>query len=333
VSVFDERKEWLEQRRQGLGGTDIAAILGLSPWKNALDVYLGKLGMTEQKEPTEAMFWGNAMERIIAQRYVEITGRRVATGEAVAACFPNQPSGIWNGQTILEHPDCPVVLGTPDGIAFEAGRGVEIKTAGFKGQEWGKAGTDEVPHHYRLQVAQYMAITNLPAWDIAVLFSGNRFEVFTVARDFELEEVIILTARQFWQENIERRVPPPLDGSDTWKQYLARTHAIGSTQILTETPEGRAAAQSLKEAQARKAAAEYDETLAKNQLMQIVGDAKGMKFGDGGKAQWVRSRPEEVIDWEAVAKSLSATPEQIAPFTSQKSKSAYIRYYAGKEQQ
>jgi predicted phage-related endonuclease len=338
--VFDERKEWLEGRKSGIGGTDVSAILNLNPWKNPIDVYLGKIGAAEFKEPNEAMFWGRELELIVTKRYAALTGQAVMPSSGVAQLYPNH-SSVWGEQTLLEHPDAPFILGTPDGIAgvvvgadrhFIPGRGVEIKTAAFKSHEWGKPGTDEVPHHYRLQVAQYMAITGLAEWDIAALFSGNKLEIFTVKRDLEVETAIINAAVEFWAEHVIKRVPPKIDGSLTYARHLARKFAVGNQTLIQSTDEIESAAATLRDVQARIKASEVDEALAKNTLANLIGENKGAKLSKGGTVQWVRPRAEQVTDWEALATELGATAEQIEAHTKPRPKSAYVRLYEGKKQ-
>lgn len=335
ADVFDERKEWFEQRGKGLGGTDTSAVVNLNPWKSALDVYLGKLGLTEQREPTEAMFWGNYLERGVAIQYAARTQRNVVPpeliGKYLAEMFPTLIADVWGAQTLLHHPDLPFVLGTPDGLILGESRGLEIKTSGYKSAEWGKPGTDEIPTHYHIQCAQYMAITGFDVWDLAALFSGNRLELYTIGRDRSLEDTLLNAAADFWHNNVEARVPPPLDGSSSWTRHLGRTFAIGNQNWVEPTPELEIAAEHLRDAQARYDAACADESLAKNQIAAILGESKGAKLRDGNKVQWIRSRPSDVTNWEAVAMGLNPTPEQIAEHTTKQTRNAYVRFFEGKK--
>lgn len=346
ATLFDTRKEWLEGRKAGIGGTDISAVLGLNPWKTPLDVFLGKTnaGDHNERRPSEAMFWGNALEPIIRQRYAEIAHASVCPPEFINELFPR--SIAWDGQTLIEHERLPFVLGTPDGIVYEPGtslatRGLEIKTAGFKGAEWGKEGTDEVPDHYRLQVAWYMAITGLEQWDIAALFSGNRLEIFRVQRDQELESMLLNSAVEFWEKHVTPRIPPRVDGTAAWSAHLAKKYAIGTQTFLEKVPEADTFAALLTDAQARIKAAEADERLAKNELATLIADNKGVKLADGGKVQWIRSRPETLTDWEAAFQVLAHRCQSainqpdldavVAAHTTTKARTPYVRMYAAKE--
>lgn len=71
------REEWLAERKTGIGGSDAAAVLGISPWRTPVDVWLDKTGRKQPGEETEAMRIGAELEDFVARRYVERTGRQV----------------------------------------------------------------------------------------------------------------------------------------------------------------------------------------------------------------------------------------------------------------
>ena len=137
MSVVEQREEWLAQRVHGIGGTDIAAIVNRSPWKNPLDVYLGKLGLTEWEQPNEAMRWGSRLEALIAEEYGRQMDVPVARGTQITGLFSADRCAAWDDQVIVRHERHPVVIGTPDGIVPMLDRGLEIKNVSFQGQEWG----------------------------------------------------------------------------------------------------------------------------------------------------------------------------------------------------
>src|SRR5262245_12139818 len=72
------REAWLEARRNGIGGSDAAAVLGCHPWKSALELYAEKIGVEDLdlSEP-EWVYWGKVLEPQIAARYMKETGRTV----------------------------------------------------------------------------------------------------------------------------------------------------------------------------------------------------------------------------------------------------------------
>ena len=79
VETTDLSKEqWLQYRQQGIGGSDVASLLGLSKWKSALELWLEKTGQADAfSVENEAMYWGNVLEPVIRTQFSELTGKPV----------------------------------------------------------------------------------------------------------------------------------------------------------------------------------------------------------------------------------------------------------------
>jgi len=201
-SVLDTtRTEWLQERRRGIGGSDVAAILGLSPWKTPLDVYLDKVGQSAASDTdSPAMYWGRTLEPVIRQHYADTTGRNVI-----------QPPNI------LTHPEHAFMLANVDGLT-EDGRVFEAKTA-RTAQGWGEPGSGEVPDAYALQVQHYMAVTGLPVADVAVLIGGSDFRLYHVEADPGLQADLILEEANFWQRVVKQRPPEPVTFAEVAQRW------------------------------------------------------------------------------------------------------------------
>lgn len=204
---MNAREEWLDQRRAGLGGSDIGAILGLSKFKTPVDVWLEKTGRSAGQDESLQMRFGTYAEDFVAQEYSKKTGR-----------------AVQRFTTMLHHPTAPLLgnvdrLIVPEGakVASHKGeirtdRGLECKTASafatLNDAEWGEEGTDQVPASYLVQVATYMALTNCPHWDLAVLFGNQELRIYNLRRDRELEEEIIARADEWWNRYVVADVAP-----------------------------------------------------------------------------------------------------------------------------
>lgn len=69
-------QEWLEDRRKGIGGSDVATILGLNQYKSAYQLWLEKTGQVELKDTeSEPAYWGNVLEEVVAKEFQERTGK------------------------------------------------------------------------------------------------------------------------------------------------------------------------------------------------------------------------------------------------------------------
>ena len=76
------RDEWLEKRRHGIGGSDAAIIMGVSPFSSLMDLWLDKTGQFEANEDdaSEAMYWGNVLEDV-----APVSSRSALVSEFVGA--------------------------------------------------------------------------------------------------------------------------------------------------------------------------------------------------------------------------------------------------------
>ena len=69
-----DKQQWLEGRRRGIGGSDVAAVLQLSPWRTPLDVWNDKLGLSPEHEMTSSLYWGTTLEQVVAKEFANRTG-------------------------------------------------------------------------------------------------------------------------------------------------------------------------------------------------------------------------------------------------------------------
>lgn len=288
MAVNDARKEWLEARRQGIGGSEIAAIVGVSKWRAPIDVWASKTGRTPQgfgqpdDDPTnQFLWWGTALEPLIARRYSVETGY-----------------DLIEDVGIVHHAEHSVLLGSPDRLVKGMPRGLEIKNSGYKGPEWGQPGTDQIPEHYLLQCAWYMAVCDLNRWDLAVLFGGNRCEIFTIHRNAGLEDFLLEAGLRFWRDYVVTDREPPVDSTERYGEYLAQKFATGNQEVITAPPELVAFAEQLYAANRFMEFAETKKREALNQLAAFIGQAKGTKHPNF-KVTWVRSKPTSTVDFKS----------------------------------
>ena len=191
--------EWLEARRKGIGGSDAAAIVGLSPWRTPLEVYLDKIGESQDIETID-MRRGRLLEPVVRQMYADETGRTVVT--------PN---------TIITNPNLPFALANLDGIA-SGGRVLECKTARFR-SGWGEPGSPDIPVPYLCQVQHCMMVADLPCADVPVLFGDFDFAIYHVPADAEFQALLAECEEGFWASVIQRIPPDPVDAADIQRRW------------------------------------------------------------------------------------------------------------------
>ena len=283
------RELWLEMRRSALGGSDIAAICGLSRFRGPLEVYLDKRGLLEPEPDNEAMYWGRSLEEPIAARYAEETGARLVHGE-----WTVRPGEPWAG-------------GTPDRIVCDAdGKplwGLEIKTSGSS-EGWGEPGTDQIPDYYRTQVAWYQWVCGLDRWDVAVLFMGREFRRYTVMCDEALQDRLVSIGRKFWHEHVLASVPPePSHRSvDTIKRMFP---ANTDDTLIAATNQHEELVYELRRAKDRLADEQLIVDELETRVKAIIGEHAGLE-GRDWRVTWKNNRPTISDDWMGIATALAA---------------------------
>lgn len=216
---MNARENWLAERRSGIGGSDIAAILGLSPFKTAVDVYLDKTGQIEDTNQNEAMYWGTVLEDVVAKHYADTSGNKV---QRLGNMIRHHTHG-WMIANIDRAIVTPGSRARFDGKQLLGAEGIlECKTASaYKAGEWGAPDDDEaLPTHYAAQAMWYLAVTQQEWCDVAVLIGGQKYLVKRVEKDIQTINGMFERADEFWYKNVVERIPPdPKTGDDALKLY------------------------------------------------------------------------------------------------------------------
>lgn len=264
--------DWLEYRKQGIGGSDASVVCGISRYKSPVELWLDKTGQLPPQEAGEAAYWGTQLEPFVRAEFTKRTGIEVQ-------CV----------RQLLQSRELPFMLANLDGICEVPDYGTcifEAKTASaYKAGEWDNA----IPDEYQLQIQHYMAVTGYKAAYIAVLIGGNTFRWKFVERDEELISMLIDLEADFWR-HVQDCTPPPLDGSDASAKFLAQRFPSSTPKSQIALPD--AAADLL---------AQYDEACeeleavtmrkqeAENLLKEMMGDNEVGTAGD------------RIVTWKSVS--------------------------------
>lgn len=280
---------WLKERRTGIGGSDAAAVLGLSKWKTPLEVWQEKRGDVGPQLDNEPMLWGRALEPVIRQQYAERTGRIVRVPE-----------------TIIRHPSIEFMLANLDGFTDDR-RIVEIKTA-RSGNDWGEPGTDEVPPAYLIQVQHYLAVTGFDVADIAVLIGGSDFRLYEVPADPELQDMIVKGEAEFWHLVCEGIPPEPVSYADAQARF---GHASREGSVVASA-EVLQAVERLRLVKEQAKALEAEEESLKATVMIALGENDTLIHGGKSLVTWKAAKPSMRFDTTAFKE---AHPDLYAGFT------------------
>lgn len=259
------RIDWLKARRSGIGGSDVAAILGLNKYKSALDIYNDKISTEEPKDQqTEAAYFGSILEDVVAKEFSKRTGLKVQRVNTML----RSGKGDWmiaNIDRAVVNPDIAGRVSVYDEQRqAETGRMIstnwilECKTANqFMADMWGESQEPEIvsgkvvtehkiPIYYETQVQWYLAVTGCELCYVAVLLGGQDFRIYAVKRDEDVIKALKEYCSIFWHENVLNRIPPqaqnmedvqklfPVDNGDMVEATNEQAADIGELRTLAE---------------------------------------------------------------------------------------------------
>jgi putative phage-type endonuclease len=217
--ILDKRgmtaEDWQAYRKQqkGIGGSDVATLLGLNPYKTPFTLWLEKTGQIESGEVNnEYVEWGNILEPVIREKFVKETGFEV-----------------FENPYVLQHDEHDFMVANLDGeVIDESGeRGVlEIKTASERmAKDW----IDAPPNHYLLQIMHYLAVTGYSYAYCAVLIGGHNFKYFKIERDDYIIDQII-SAEMDFMLRVKNWIAPEISGHSADSEYLANAYPEASEE-------------------------------------------------------------------------------------------------------
>lgn len=299
-----ERTEWLKRRRAGIGGSDVAAILGISPWKTALDVYHDKTGAANDEPETENMRLGTALEQFVADRFTEATGKRTSKYNAL----------LQKGHSIGNVDRLVVPEGAKLGSWQDEIRTDELLECKTASNDW----PDGVPAHYLSQVQHYMGLDDhFQRATVACMFLGfdKHLGLYVVDRDDALIADMQAAVEAFWRDHIEKNIPPAPQNEDDCRKLWERNEA---GKVVEADDELAAVAVALRDVSAKIGELESEQKDLRAKLMGALGDGDVLMHGATKLCSWKNNKASTKTDWQGLATSLNPTADQVAAFTSER---------------
>lgn len=265
-------EEWHAARQGGIGGSEVAAIVGLSPWQSPFSLWARKVGELGPQESTPEQEWGHRLEPVVLRKWADGRNGQGFLSTGGGAKFDEAEPWRFANPDAIYHDDGG---GTRDPVLSV----VEAKTAdSSKAHEWGPPGTDQIPPYYACQVLWYQDVYRLfePA-HLAVLIGGRDYREYVLPYDARQAAWLRLHARRFWRTVVEER-RPDIDATDATYNALRAMHPEierGATvQIYPRLWESyRQALSSFEDA-------ERLHDLWRNRMLDAMGDAQYAHVGD-----------------------------------------------------
>ncbi len=271
--------QWHLNRQKGIGGSDAAIILGLSPWKSRLQLYHEKVDeITQDKIDNNNIRFklGHVLEPMIAEEYSNKTGRGlVSRTQRIHSLFPWMVGNIDREIVKSERPK-PGIL--------------EIKTKGAF-VNWHD---EDIPPYYHSQIQHYMAVYDY-TWASFAVLDFNKFEITItdVERDDKFIENLIMEEAKFW-DLVENRTPPKIEPTKSCEEFL-REYFDKSEPItidLRYNEQATILADTLEDIKISKKELEQTELECKTFFMNEMKTAE-KAIGDGYTITWKTDRDSE----------------------------------------
>jgi putative phage-type endonuclease len=302
--AFTEKQKAL--RGQGVGGSEVAAVLGVHPHMTAFDVWAHKTGKLLEKEhdndPTRNLpaYLGTRLEPLVAEVY-EHRHPEFTLQPADTVVHPDFPFAIVTPDRMVHRRSSSGPLGTDHAYHAKPEKLLEIKTKSWRtARAFGEQGTDEVPGDVLCQAHWQLFVVGIAVVDIAVLIDGRDYREYSVQADAELHAAMLEKVRQFWHGNVLADIPPELKGRSV-DPYLRQRFVMHDDTIKRADGLGEQWLAQLHEARQMRDVYEENVEAAANQIKLLIGQNKGIQ-GEVGKATWSQTKDATVVDWETVAK-------------------------------
>ena len=190
------REEFLVRRKSGIGGSDVAAVMGLSKYRTPYDVWRDKTSDVVIEQQSDILALSSYLEDYTAQKYAELTGYKVRRRNAE-----------------IKHPKYSFLKGNIDReiCLCSSGAGI-LECKALSNFNFKRVEMYGLPDEYILQLQYYFLCGNGKyLWGaFAVLNRDNgKLLTFPVTPDHQLGKMIEEKCVAFWNDYVLTETPPP----------------------------------------------------------------------------------------------------------------------------
>jgi len=186
--------QWVQLRKSSIGGSDSAICVNMNPYSGSLSLYADKMGLSKEKDTSEAMRLGTDLEQYVAERFMEKTGKKVRNDFAMYA-----------------DDDYDFITANIDRKVVGENAGLECKVMGsFHGYNFENG---DVPSHYYCQCQHYMMVMGFDMVYLAILVLQRGLYVIEIKRDDDFIKSLREAETAFWTQYIQQGIMPAPDSS------------------------------------------------------------------------------------------------------------------------
>lgn len=279
------REEWLDIRKNGIGSSEVATIVGLNPWETPYQLWRRKVGIDEPKQESVAMRNGHHLEDAVSRMWNDATGREIIKRSAIDWIIRD------NDRPYLQvSPDRTYWLG--DSRSPEAKGILEIKTTRMK------VDPEDLPRYWFTQVQYQLGVAGYSQGSLAWLSAGQGFDFGYRDLRFvpDFYEWLIESVSRFWQDNIiGKQEPSAVNVADVLLKYNQHT----DNKVIECSDEVFKAYHTLKEVRAELKVLEEREAELEETIKMAFADAEALSYGGDTIATWKAPKPSIKFDAKA----------------------------------
>lgn len=199
--------EWHAARANGIGGSEVAPVLGLSPFESAFSLWHRKQGRVAAVVENDEMHWGKRLESAVCDEFAD-----------------RHPEFLVMNAGTYHHPDRPWQVANPDRRLARHGHDalLEAKTA-RDDLGWGEPGTDQIPVYYKAQCLWYLDVFGLTDCHVAVLIAGSDYREYLVKYDPD-EAAFMRSKVAAFLDTIRAGQRPDIDAHSATYRVLRELH-------------------------------------------------------------------------------------------------------------
>ena len=277
------REEWLALRKDYIGGSDAASVVGLNEYQSPNALWCEKTGITPAFEGNLRTEVGTFLEDFIAKKFEAETGKKVRRSNFT---FIND--------------QYPWAIADIDREIVGENAGLECKSTSDLNLRHYKNG--DYPSRFYAQCVHYMAVKGYDRYYLAVLIGNSDFKIFVIERDEQEINALMLGEASFYENYMIANVPPPIDGSESTRTAL-------KSQAEIETDEEPEPVDLTDKKQLLDTLGEIDETIEqleeqrnaiRNQLIQAIGDS--WRGNVEGYEVTYKPTSRKTFDWKKLQK-------------------------------
>ncbi|MFI7073624.1 YqaJ viral recombinase family protein [Micromonospora sediminicola] len=281
--------EWVHARRDGLGGSDILAVLGFSTYRTPWDVWAEKTGVRSwQDEGSAAADLGKELEPWLLGQAGKLLNVPVTT-----TAYRTYKHPVYGWQRC-----------SPDGVTAD-GRLIEAKTAGLGSGFGTPAGWADggIPLGYEFQVRWSLYVMDAPAAEIIALIAGMGVQRRTVTRDIAIEHELVAQVSDWYQTHIVGGVEPPFGPVDNAAMAkLYPTYVPAAEVDVTDDPDALDLWHAYRDARERETAAKAEKEAAGAGLKKRIGEREVAVVDGHPIATWSNKKGQ--VDWPRLVAAL-----------------------------